>query len=61
VVTTSLPPSATATSAGQAGDDDIEQRDDAVNDCLEYGADTVDNGHEDIANGLEHSLDLYDC
>ena len=50
--------SAAAPTAGQAGDDDFEQGDDAANNGLEDGADGVDNGHEAVAYGLEDSFDL---
>ena len=37
--------SPTSTSAGQARDDDVEEGDDAVNDCGQDSADAVHDGH----------------
>ena len=38
------PPTAAA-ATGEAGDDDVEEGDNAVNDASEDGANGVDNGH----------------
>ncbi|MCJ1295106.1 hypothetical protein MMC34_006667 [Xylographa carneopallida] len=53
---TSPPPA--APTAGQAGDDDVEEADDGADDGLQDGADAVDDGHEAGADGLEDGLDL---
>lgn len=50
------PPTAAAT--GEAGNDDVEDGHNAVDDGLEDRADSVDDGHEASADGLEDSLDL---
>lgn len=42
-----------ATAAGQTRDDDVKERDDAVDDGGQDSADAVDDGHEDGADGLE--------
>ncbi len=44
--------------AGEAGDDDVEDGDDAVDDGVEDAADGVDNGHEAVADGLEEGFHL---
>lgn len=44
--------------ARQAGDDDAEEGDDAVNDRGEHVADAADNGHDDAANRPEDGLEL---
>lgn len=50
---------ATSTStAGKAGDDDVEDGDDSVDNGLEDGTDSVDDSHQGSADGLEHRLDL---
>ena len=46
--------------AGQTADNDVEERDDAVDDGHADAADAVDDGHEDIADGLADALKL-DC
>lgn len=53
-------PSAASTSAtaGEAGDDDVEDGDDAVDDGVEDGANSVDDGHEAGADGSEDALNL---
>ena len=51
------PPAAAA--AGQAGNDNVEQGDDAVDDGRQHGADAVDNCHQAAANGLEDGFNLY--
>jgi len=54
--------STSTTTAGEAGDDDVEEGDDAVDDRHEDCADTVDDGHEDPANGLAEAGQLeVDC
>ena len=47
--------------AGQTADDDVEERDDAINNGHADGADGVDDGHDDIADGAEDGLDLGAC
>jgi len=48
---------ATAT-AGEAGDDDVEDADDAVNDGGQHGPDAVDDGHQAVADGSEDGFKL---
>lgn len=48
-----------ASTAGKARDDDVEDGDDSVDDGLEDGTDSVDDGHQGSADGLEHRLDLW--
>lgn len=55
---TSPTPTSAGLAAGQAGDEDGEERDDAVNNGLENGCDSVDHGHNAVADGREHGLDL---
>lgn len=55
---TSPTPTSSSLAASQAGDDDAEERDDAGNDGLEDGSNTVDHGHDAVADGREHGLDL---
>ena len=55
----SASPTAAAT-AGQAGDDNIKEGDDTVNDGGQDGPDAVDDGHEAGAYGLEDGFDLWD-
>lgn len=50
--------SSTTATAGQAGDDDVEDGDDAVDDGHEDCANAVDDGHEDRADGTEDRGDL---
>lgn len=52
------PPSTAAASAGQAGDDDAEERHDSVDDGLQSGGNGVDNSHNAIADRAENGLDL---
>ena len=49
----------TSLAAGEAGDDDIEERGNGSDDGREDTCDTVDNGHETSSNGLEEGLDLW--
>lgn len=51
------PPTAEAL-AGEAGDDDVEEGDDAVDDGHYYGTDGMDNGHDAVADGAEEGLHL---
>lgn len=47
-----------ATTAGQARDDDSEERDNGVDNGLACGGDGVDNGHDAVADCAEDGLDL---
>jgi len=47
-----------ALAAGEARDDDAEERDDGVDDGLACGGDGVNNGHDAVADCAEHGLDL---
>ncbi|TGO34573.1 hypothetical protein BHYA_0191g00090 [Botrytis hyacinthi] len=47
-----------AASASQAGDEDIEEGNDGVDDTGENGSDSVDDGHETSTDGAEHASDL---
>lgn len=48
----------TATTAGQAGDDDTEEACDSADDSLEYTGNAVNNSHDASTDGLEERLDL---
>ena len=54
-------PSTTATTAGEAADDDAEEGDDGVDDRLKTSSDGVDNGHDAVSDGAEEVLDLCDA
>ena len=47
------PLSAATASAGEAADDDAEEGDDGVDDCLKTSSDGVDNGHDAVSDGAE--------
>lgn len=49
-----------AVAAGQAGDNHVEDGDDAVDDSVQDGTDGVDNAHQAGADGAEDALDLVD-
>ncbi len=51
-------PPATGFPARQAGDDDVEDVDEAVDDGLEDVADAVDDRHQAVADRLEDLLHL---
>lgn len=53
-----VPSVAARAAACQAGDDDAEEGDDAVNDRGEHVADAADDGHDDGANGPEDGFEL---
>ena len=53
----SVATAATAT-AGEAGDDDIEEGDDAVDDGGQHGPDAVDDGHQTVADSAEDGFEL---
>ncbi|TGO85709.1 hypothetical protein BPOR_0372g00130 [Botrytis porri] len=48
-----------AASACQAGDEDIEEGDNGIDDTGENGSDSVDDGHETGTDGAEHACDLW--
>ena len=50
--------SAAAASARQAGDDDVEQRDDGIDNGLQSGGNGVDDGHDAVADRAEDGFDL---
>ena len=50
--------SSATTAAGETRDDDVEEGDDAVDDCGKDGADAVHDGHEDIADRAEDRFEL---
>ncbi len=50
--------STTAATAGDAGDDDAEEGGDGVDYALKDGSNAVDNSHDAVPDGAEHSLDL---
>lgn len=52
------PTATAAASAGEAGDDDAEQRDDGVDDGLQSSGNGVNNCHDAVANRAEDGLDL---
>jgi hypothetical protein len=47
-----------AVAACEAGDDDVKEGDDAVDDGCEDHANAVDNGHQAVADGAEDGFDL---
>jgi len=49
---------ASAAAAGQARDDDVEERNDACDDGLQDRTDTVNDGHKASADGLQDGPDL---
>jgi hypothetical protein len=53
-------PTAASPTAGQAGDDDVEETNDGTDDGLQNGANTVDDGHEAVADGTEDGFNLSD-
>jgi len=52
-------PPTSATAAGEAGNDDVEECDDAIDDCSQDRADTIHNGHQDATDGSADSLELW--
>lgn len=44
-----------ATSAGEAADDDAEEGDDGVDDCLKTSSDGINNGHDAVSDSAELS------
>lgn len=51
-------PAPGAALAGEAGDDHVEDGDDAVKDGTKDGADGIDDAHEAAANSVEDAGDL---
>jgi hypothetical protein len=49
----SRPSAAAATSTGEAADDDAEEGDNGVDDCLKTSSDGVDDGHDAVADRTE--------
>lgn len=47
-----------AVAACQAGDDHVDDGDDAADDGVQHGSDGVDDGHEAGADGAEDAFDL---
>jgi hypothetical protein len=56
-VSRSVATAATVT-AGEAGDDDVDEGDDAVDDGGQHGPDAIDNGHQAVADGAEDGFEL---
>ena len=54
----SLTTPSAATATGQAGNDDVEEGNDAIDNGGEDGANGVDNGHKAISDGGEDGFDL---
>jgi hypothetical protein len=52
------PPARAATAAGQAGDDDVEECDNGVDNGSAGGADGMHDGHEAVAYRAEDGLNL---
>ena len=50
------PPAAAA--AGKAGDDDVKEGDNAVDDAGKDGADGIDDGHQAVADRAEDGFEL---
>jgi hypothetical protein len=51
-------PPSTEAPAGEAGDDDVEEGDDAINNRHDGGTDGVDDCHDGISDGTEDGLHL---
>ena len=49
---------AATAAAGEAGNYDVEETDNAVDDSGQHGADAVDNGHQAVADGAEDGFEL---
>ena len=49
---------ASSTTAGEAGNDDVEESNNAVDDGSEDGSDAIHNSHEACADGLEDAANL---
>ena len=49
---------ASTATAGEAGDDDIEEGDDAVDDGGQHSPDAVDDGHQAVADSAEDGFEL---
>lgn len=49
-----------AVAACQAGDDHVDNGDDAADDGVQHGSDGVDDGHEAGADGAEDAFDARD-
>lgn len=54
---TSPSAAAATTTTGEAGDDDVKEADDGVDDGSEDGGNAVDDGHQAVADGLEDAFD----
>lgn len=54
----SSPTTPTTEPAGQAGNENIEDGDDAADDGVEDGTDGINNGHEASTDGAEDTRDL---
>jgi len=48
---------ASALSASEAGNDDIEDGDNSADDCVEYRSNSIDDGHEAVTNRAQDALD----
>ncbi len=55
-----MSPTTASPTAGQAGDDDIEETSDGADDCLEDGGNAVDDSHEAGTDGAEYAFNLSD-
>jgi len=51
-----MSPTSPSPTAGQAGDDDVEETNDGTDDGLEDSSDAVDDGHQAGTDGAENAL-----
>jgi hypothetical protein len=54
----SRPMAASTTTTGQAGDDDVKEANDGVDDGGEDGANAIHDSHQAVADGAEDGFDL---
>jgi hypothetical protein len=55
-----MSPTSSSPTAGEAGDDDVEETGDGTNDGLQDGGNAIDNGHEAGTDGAEDGFNLYE-
>jgi len=51
-----MPPSTSTSTAGQAGNKNVEEGSDGSDNALEDGGDTVNDGHKASANGVKEAF-----
>ena len=55
-----MSPTTASPTAGQAGDDDVEEASDGTDDGLQDGGNAVDDGHKAGTDGAEYAFNLSD-